>query len=735
MNTCLYGDCRETMKHLISEGVKVQMCVTSPPYWGLRDYGHPDQLGLERTPEAYVANMVEVFRLVKELLKDDGTLWLNLGDSYWGGKGQSGQAWSTEHTDRDTLQKPHHQISGMKETRPTDGKHETIKPKDLVGIPWRVAFALQADGWYLRSDIIWCLSGGTWVYARTQKGDMPMMVRDMARLNPETVQFWNGEAWTQALGWSKSPRKGDEIEFLLRSGERISCTPNHKFPTSRGLLEAKEIIVGDVLESVRIPEPSRPKDSAHIGLDAAWFAGLYIAEGSKSNDCIQIAGHSKESERWNRLNKIAESYGGYITRTVNGNKMDIRLYGKVLNAILDELVTGKTAKDKGLSPVCWKYSNAFLQSMLDGYLAGDGHWDEGNKRWRVGFTRNYNLERDIRTLSARLGFNLTLNLSNSFIGKKKYPSFRGEIRYEFTAEGHWNQKNKAEIVKIGKARCREVYDIGVKDEPHLFALASGILTHNSKPNPMPESVTDRPTKAHEYLFLLSKNSKYYFDQEAVKEGSITNDPRRPYGSQGSWELDGRPTDQRPNGKVRSPAGWKTGKGSHGSIHTDGRELEVTYFEDTFTSRNIRSVWTIPTQPTPEAHFATFPEALIVPCIKAGTSEKGCCPKCGSPWERITKADRVNAIARADRQVATGGAITGGVGKNFPDTTIQTIGWQPTCKCGIATTVPCTVLDPFFGSGTTGKVCIKLARKYIGCELQEAYRPIIQKRTAQGGLFT
>ena len=89
------------------------------------------------------------------MLRDDGTLWLNLGDSYWGGKGQSSQAWSTAHTERDTLQKPHHQISGMKETRPSDGKHDIFKPKDLCMIPARVALALQADGWWLRSAIVW----------------------------------------------------------------------------------------------------------------------------------------------------------------------------------------------------------------------------------------------------------------------------------------------------------------------------------------------------------------------------------------------------------------------------------------------------------------------------------------------------------------------------------------------------------------------------------------------------
>jgi hypothetical protein len=272
--------------------------------------------------------MVEVFRLVRELLKDDGVLWLNLGDSYATHGGCKGSKHSHNFRSAETAER-----EGIYRAKPF-GAQIGLKEKDLVGIPWRVAFALQADGWWLRQDIIWCLSGGTWVYARTQKGDMPMMVRDMARLDPKTVKLWNGKKWTQALGWSKSKRKGDEIEFVLRSGERISCTPNHKFPTSRGLLEAKDIIVGDCLEAVTIPEPENPKDTKFINEDIAWFVGLYLAEGSRSDDCIQIAGHAKEERRWQRLYGMAKEYGGYITRTINGNKMDIRLYGKILNSFI-----------------------------------------------------------------------------------------------------------------------------------------------------------------------------------------------------------------------------------------------------------------------------------------------------------------------------------------------------------------------------------------------------------------
>ena len=153
MNKIEFGDCRETMRRWAAEGVKVQTCVTSPPYFGLRDYKHEGQIGLEQTPEQYIKAMVEVFRCVRDVLADDGTLWLNIGDSYWGGKGMNGSSKA-----RATAEERGYIQSGgtvQMAKRPQDGKHETIKPKDLIGIPWMLAFALRADGWYLRQDIIW----------------------------------------------------------------------------------------------------------------------------------------------------------------------------------------------------------------------------------------------------------------------------------------------------------------------------------------------------------------------------------------------------------------------------------------------------------------------------------------------------------------------------------------------------------------------------------------------------
>lgn len=198
------GDCREVLSTLPDESV--QCVVTSPPYWGLRDYGVDGQLGLERTPDEYVAAMVDVFREVRRVLRRDGTLWLNLGDSYAGGDRTTG---------RNDAVRQGKQTGGGFEAGPRTklGAITGLKPKDLVGIPWRVAFALQADGWYLRSDIIW-----------SKPNPMPESVTDrptkaheyLFLLSKSASYHYDADAirepWTDdRQGWSGDTRDRDEL--------------------------------------------------------------------------------------------------------------------------------------------------------------------------------------------------------------------------------------------------------------------------------------------------------------------------------------------------------------------------------------------------------------------------------------------------------------------------------------------------------------------------------------------
>lgn len=344
IQTIYQGDALEALRGLPSESV--HCCVTSPPYWGLRDYGIEGQIGLEKTPEEYVSKMVEVFREVKRALRDDGTLWLNLGDRYMGSWGNYAPTGKGGQRPKNTERWQRRAYEGKADWRPpTSNKYEGLKPKDLVGIPWRVAFALQADGWYLRSDIIW-----------------------------------------------------------------------------------------------------------------------------------------------------------------------------------------------------------------------------------------------------------------------------------------------------------------------------------AKPNPMPESVTDRPTKAHEYVFLLAKAKRYFYDADAIREPHV-----RPLHAPGNKTHNGRLTAsmghfEEPNRIWGNPSG-----------------------------RNKRSVWTITTKPFPEAHFATFPTALVEPMILAGTSPKAC-PHCRAPWKRVAEASSLKA------------------------------GFRPTCSCSDNDgSGRCVVLDPFLGSGTTLLVARRLGRSGIGIELNPDYCAMASRR--------
>ena len=243
-------------------------------------------------------------------------------------------------------------------------------------------------------------------------------------------------------------------------------------------------------------------------------------------------------------------------------------------------------------------------------------------------------------------------------------------------------------------------------------LRDEIVWH--KPNPMPSSVTDRTTPAHEMVYLLTRSARYFCDMEAIREADSGQDHRRSV-------LDGEPSLAPPG---QSPhTGIRTADGRNGS------------------GRNKRSVWVIPTAPYPEAHFATFPPKLVEPMILAGTSERGCCPECGAPWERETEAtfDAEGRTTNGPRSIANR-AETAGFAQRLVKLT-QTTGWHPTCKHTCAgegdcevdphPPVPATVLDPFGGSGTTALVAERLGRKAILIELNPDYCKQAMERIAQG----
>ena len=246
----------------------------------------------------------------------------------------------------------------------------------------------------------------------------------------------------------------------------------------------------------------------------------------------------------------------------------------------------------------------------------------------------------------------------------------------------------------------------------------------NKPNPMPESIRDRPTRAHEFIFLMAPSDRYYYDADAISEPSSTNSHPRASKNPVQWSGIGAKHDEaRQQAGKRGVADKITPRiKAHGS-NADGNQV--------VPRRNKRDVWTIKPQPIKDAHFATFPESLPRDCIKAGTSQHGGCTQCGAPWIRETNVEYHKLREPNDwvnRQQDPRGQ------RRHPSLTAHgsavrrtnTLGWQPTCACG-KTPTPQVVLDPFMGSGTTGIAAKKLGRDFIGIEVNPEYRRLATAR--------
>lgn len=582
----LVGDVRDVLARL--PDASVQCVVTSPPYWGLRDYQTDGQIGLEPTPDAYVETLVDVFRDVKRVLRDDGVLWLNLGDSYaTGGTKQTGRR---DEMPQYLARRAEQYATGTVKatatpTTRTDVRYDfdALKPKDLCGIPWAVVKALQA-GYYA--------------------GRMPIE-RDRAWL----AGVIDGEGTICGFHHIRRddgrPRTGVHV-FITNSNHAMLDEAARIWPASRS-------------EHTRAGE-------GHLGGDT-W---RWICSGSE-----------------NKLQFLREMYPHLVTK----RQQAIVAYNLLL-LVRDAKRLGQSAQ---------------MQAVRD--------------------------KRKLMTewLSA-LNHKRPVDLPSWLI---EPPTVR---------ETGWY-------------------------------LRSDVIW--SKPNPMPESVTDRPTKAHEYVFLLSKRERYYYDAEAVAEpASLAMEQQMEQGYNnglGLKDYDGAGVQNPSTVKARIIANARRRSMRFTSVQADGLGIKASGNEakpyeqqsERGITRNARSVWTIPTQPYPEAHFATFPEAVPERCIKAGTSEMGACAACGAPWRRVVERECRDYrptpydSGRPDGLTLRGTQFTGG--------SAMTTGWHPACDCDAGEPVPCGVLDPFCGSGTTGRVAVRLGRHFIGIELNPSYAELARAR--------
>jgi len=317
---------------------------------------------------------------------------------------------------------------------------------------------------------------------------------------------------------------------------------------------------------------------------------------------------------------------------------------------------------------------------------------------------------------------------------------------------------------------RAKQELGIPDLVKRALMEDGWICRSTiiwaKPNPMPESVDDRPTKAHEYVFLMTKQERYFYDAEAVRESA----------------------DPQYAGRYNSA--FHVGKKETNGAGRPGNESNTPGIKVFSGHRNRRTIWTIATEAYPGAHFATFPTKLVEPCVLAGTSARGCCPKCGAGWVRVVETARVGDWRSTDRQHDLEHGARGGPGGTMPGYKQPiTTGWQPSCTCyrtanptkrrrqdliqkrydklaavaenkdipelhravfvlaadeikpylwttrvagnKTAPTVPAIALDPFCGSGTAGEVARNLGRRFVGLDLNPVYLAVNALPRAEG----
>lgn len=304
----------------------------------------------------------------------------------------------------------------------------------------------------------------------------------------------------------------------------------------------------------------------------------------------------------------------------------------------------------------------------------------------------------------------------------------------YANDGKWGGRSGGKHVKAlhgntGVGRQKVTTGLKPKDLMMMPARAAMALQADgwyvrseivwAKRAPMPEAVTDRPTCAHEKVWLLSKSERYFYDAEAVKEEAT-----------GDAHSRGRGVNPK------ATAGREAAGRQNESWSAAVREV--------VSRRNMRNVWHLGPDPYPQAHFATFPRTIPERAIMAGTSAHGCCPECGAPWVREVERTAMVTRASPGREAAKRAAGTSGRSRTSTHGTMtapptpRTVGWSSPCSCGDESgfplkPVPCTVLDPFMGSGTTAEVAQKLGRRWVGVEAQGDYLPMQERRTAQGAL--
>lgn len=763
-NFLFIGDCLAVLKTLPDESV--HCCVTSPPYFGLRDYqtatweggdptcdhvanpnatkkfGNPvfnenrpsreetktggyykdvcpkcgairkdDQIGLEETPEEYVEKLVEVFREVRRVLRPDGTCWIVIGDSYNGSGGNHKQ-----HHKNDTGFQG--QI-GAENYKGKGNRIDSLKSKDLIGIPWRLAFALQLDGWYLRQDIIW-----------SKNNPLPESVKDRCTkaheyvflLSKSSKYYFDNTAIKEPAAYDG--RKDTRMKGSAKY--KTSAVPDKKEHTmaAQGSERWQRGENGEYLRNKRSvwSVNTKPYKAAHFAcIDEQ--TDVLTLNGWKNIESISIEDNIATLDILDEEIHYHKPYGIHVY-DYDGELIHIK------NQWIDQLVTP---------------NHRVLLKYVHNTSNCKKHFDEN---W------HYINAEDITMHSGILIPNAGKYKGFLSIGEDK-AALLGWI----ITEGHITQSGSIQIYQSLSANPHKVATI------EELLIKCGILYSKSERT----RITPNNKESIEVVFRLNKSQNdltwvyAYINKDKTPKWNLLHLKENELNALYKALIDGdghrRVSDGRESFIQKDPyvQSWFRVLCCHLNMRTTLNEkrtrisscmtshvtqsnysqIHQSDFKECVTREHYKGkVWC---PHLPNTNFIakrgncifitgnTFPPKLIEPCILAGTSEKGVCPDCGSPWKRVEEVTRINPINRQDLVMATGGAITGGVGKNFPESTSKTTGWQPTCTCEAGDPVPATVLDPFAGSGTVGEVCDQLGRSAILIELNPDYAPLIEMR--------
>ncbi|HUS51796.1 MAG TPA: DNA methyltransferase [Candidatus Paceibacterota bacterium] len=675
----------------------IHTVATSPPYWQLRNYFVSDQLGQEKTPEKFIDNLVEICREVKRVLRKDGTFWLNIGDGYnsTAGHKRSKPEWQRKGRDGGSSDKKVF-------------KHSIIKQKDLIGMPWRLAFALQEDGWHLRCDIIWNKTnpmpdgakdrptrGHEYIFLLTKS---QKYFYDYYAVLEDTDEHPGGE---QGFGanYQEGTFRMDQERIFTHYGKRnkrsvwetsVSSFKGNHFAcvdeeteclTKRGWKKYFELKEGEDIASFDMSSEK-----------IKWTKLLSISIYDYNGDLIEIAKPS--------LNFLMTPNHRVIYKAYNGRA---RKYTEFRIKRADEFSNG----DKLLISSDWEDNEIERKitknmSELLGWISSEGHYTKNKVKIYQSISANREKVERIRFLLDDIKIDYKYSVRNRFFISQKDNKKKKSIEAIFSINNNDSKKIK-KIMPLKKPTVELMNESNkvIKSFLKGFVLGDGHI---------------RKDDGRKCIIQKDKDTMDILQMLCFKVGYSTNLKQR---KDKNWVLYIR--ENKFSG-IRNTNGTK-------------RAIINTYYKGT--------VWCPSTKYTTFVARRngnimitgnTFPTKLIEPCVRAGTSEYGCCVKCGTPWNR-----KFEKIKKEVKRKATPKRFTESGVNMYPEMEVKKeyqlflieTGWEKQCKCDTDEVKPCIVLDPFSGMATTGLAAFKCEHNYIGVELNKEYLQMSRERLSDG----